>query len=306
MTDGFHHDAVMDSRFSAAPRLGPEWRAVLGVFKLRIGLVIACTALAGLAIAPGPAPQGWRIAVLWLGVLVSSACAGAFNQYYEHDIDMLMRRTRSRPFPSGRLPRSRWWPAAIVAAVAAALLAVWLAANAWAAFYVFLGAFFYGVVYTVWLKRRSWLNIVVGGLAGSWAVLAGAAAVDPHLGALPLVLAAVLFLWTPPHFWSLAMAFRDDYAAARIPMLPVVVGNARAAKTIFACTLALVAVSLLPLFFGLGWLCGAGAAAGGALFIGKAWQLMARPDRRAAMACFHASLLQLTLLLLAAGLDARW
>jgi protoheme IX farnesyltransferase len=122
---------------------------------------------------------------------------------------------------------------------------------------------------------------------------------------LPLILAAVLFLWTPPHFWSLAIAFRDDYAAARVPMLPVVVGDAQAARTVFASTLALVAVSLLPLFFGLGWIYAAGAGCGGAIFIAKARQLARRPDRRSAMACFHASLLQLTLLLLAAGLDAR-
>ncbi|MDD5249145.1 MAG: heme o synthase [Rhodocyclaceae bacterium] len=283
-----------------------SWRSILGVFKLRIGFVIACTALAGLAVAPAPAPGPWHIAVLWLGVLVSSACAGAFNQYYEHDIDLLMRRTRTRAFASGKFRRDARWPAAFGALIAAAVAAVGLAANAWAALYVFLGAFFYAVVYTIWLKRRSWLNIVVGGLAGSWAVLAGAAAADPHLGAVPLLLAGVLFLWTPPHFWSLAIAFRDDYEAARVPMLPVVVGDARAAKTIFACTLLLVGASLLPVFFGLGAIYAVGAASGGALFIAKAWRLARRPDRRTAMASFHASLLQLTLLLLAAGIDARW
>jgi protoheme IX farnesyltransferase len=306
MTPGSHPDAVLDSPLSPALRPAWNWRAVIGVFKLRIGLVIACTALAGLAVAPGPAPDGWRIGVLWLGVLVSSACAGAFNQYYEYDIDNLMRRTRSRPFASGKFARSRWWPAAIVGLIAAALLAVWLATNLVAAYYVFLGAFFYGVVYTIWLKRRSRLNIVVGGLAGSWAVLAGAAAVDPNIGTLPLLLAAVLFLWTPPHFWSLAIAFHEDYAAARVPMLPVVVGDAAAARTIFICTLALAAVSLLPLWFGLGAIYATGAIAGSALFIVKARRLARAPERRNAMACFHASLLQLTLLLLVAGLDSRW
>ena len=92
----------------------------------------------------------------------------------------------------------------------------WIALNAWSALFVFLGAFFYAIVYTVWLKRRTWLSIVFGGLAGSWAVLAGAAAADPHLGAVPLTLAFVLFLWTPPHFWSLAIAFREDYKLSLI------------------------------------------------------------------------------------------
>lgn len=307
MPSAFDQDATAQEseRPVASPHAG-HWRIVLGVFKLRIGFVIAFTALAGLAVAPGPAPGPWQIAVLWLGVLVSSACAGAFNQYHEYDIDMIMRRTRTRAFASGKFRRSRRWPVAIAALIAAAVAGVWMATNVWAALYVFLGAFFYAVVYTIWLKRRSWLNIVVGGLAGSWAVLAGAAAVNPQLGSLPLLLAGVLFLWTPPHFWSLAIAFREDYQAANVPMLPVVVGDARAAKMVFACTLMLVAASLLPVLFGLGAIYAMGAICGGALFIAKAWRLRQQPDRRTAMASFHASLLQLSLLLLAAGIDARW
>ena len=150
----------------------------------------------------------------------------------------------------------------------------------------FLGAFFYGVVYTVWLKRRSWLNIVVGGLAGSFAVLAGAAAVDPQLGPLPLLLALVLFLWTPPHFWSLAIANQADYAAAGVPMLPVVVGPQRAAHVVLASTVALVAASLLPGFFGAGPIYLVGAALGGAHFVHKAWSCRAR---RAARRRWHRS-----------------
>jgi protoheme IX farnesyltransferase len=184
--------------------------------------------------------------------------------------------------------------------------AAWIALNAWSALFVFLGAFFYAIVYTVWLKRRTWLNIVFGGLAGSWAVLAGATAADPHVGAVPLALAFVLFLWTPPHFWSLAIACREDYKAAGVPMLPVVVGDKKAAQTIFYSTLALVAASFLPLFFGLGAIYGAGAAAGGLLFIQKAWRLTQDPNRKTAMTCFFASLIQLTLVLLAAIIDARF
>lgn len=306
MPQGFRPDAAMELDDVRATPAAWSLRELADLFKLRIGLAIACTALAGMAVMPGPAPDAWRIAVLWLGVLVSSACAGAFNQYYEYDLDAAMRRTRARAFASGRFGRSFRWPLAIAGLAAAALLSVWIAANAWAALYVFLGAFFYGVVYTVWLKRRTSLNIVVGGLAGSWAVLAGAAAVDPHIGTLPLILAVVLFLWTPPHFWSLAIAFRDDYAAARVPMLPVVVGDAQAARIVFASALTLVAVSLLPLLFGFGWIYGIGAVTGGAFFLAKAWRLMRRPGRHRAMESFHASLLQLTLLLLAAGIDARW
>ena len=277
---------------------------VLGLFKLRIGFAIALTALAGLAMAGGPPLPAWKIAVLGLAVLVSSAAAGAFNQYVEADIDAGMRRTRRRAFVTGKLKHSRAWLWAILALTIGATAAAWWALNPWSALYTFLGAFFYAVVYTVWLKRRTWLNIVVGGLAGSFAVLAGAAAADPALGAAPLVLALVLFLWTPPHFWSLAIAFRPDYEAVRVPMLPVVVGDARCAKVIFLHTVLLVSASLVPAFLGLGPIYLVGAATGGLWLLATSIRLMREPGPRLAMANFHASLGQLSLLLVAAILDA--
>ncbi|MDP2808861.1 MAG: heme o synthase [Rhodocyclaceae bacterium] len=297
---------------STLPPLSPNGssrlslRAILSVFKLRIGVVITFTALAGLAVGPGPSLSLTQFIVLTLAVLVSSASAGAFNQYYEHDIDPLMSRTSGRVFATGEVPHGPIWLVVIGVLMVLSVGAAWIALNAWTALFVFLGAFFYAVVYTVWLKRRTWLNIVFGGLAGSWAVLAGATAADPHVGAVPLALAFVLFLWTPPHFWSLAIAFRDDYTAAGVPMLPVVVGDKRAAQTIFASTLALVAASFLPAMFGLGAIYLTGAATGGALFIYKAWILAREPNRKTAMGCFHASLAQLTLVLIAAIIDARF
>ena len=279
-------------------------RQVLGLFKLRIGFVIMITAVAGFAVAPGSGPGAAQLAVLALAVLIASASAGAFNQYVEYDLDRLMVRTRGRAFATGALPHSPAWLVLIGFLLAASVAAAWLATNALAALYVFLGAFFYAVVYTVWLKRRTWLNIVVGGLAGSFSVLAGAAAVNPALGPLPLLLALVLFLWTPPHFWSLAIANKADYAAAGVPMLPVVVGEARAARIVFASALALVLVSLLPVLFGAGPIYFVGALSGGAYFVFKAWQLAHAPSRKTAMASFFASLLQLTVLLIAAMVDA--
>lgn len=279
-------------------------RMVLGLFKLRIGFVIMITALAGFAVTPAAGPGGIELAVLAFAVLISSASAGAFNQYVEYDTDRLMLRTRGRAFPTGALRHTPAWLALILILLAASVAAAWYATNALAALYVFLGAFFYAVVYTVWLKRRTWLNIVVGGLAGSFSVLAGAAAANPQLGAVPLLLALVLFLWTPPHFWSLAIANSSDYAKAGVPMLPVVVGDARAAQIVFASALALVGVSLLPVFFGAGLVYFAGALAGGAHFVHKAWQLARAPSRKTAMSSFHASLVQLSLLLLAAMADA--
>jgi protoheme IX farnesyltransferase len=279
-------------------------RMILGLFKLRIGVVIMITALAGFVVTPGAGPGGVPLAVLALAVLISSASAGAFNQYIEYDTDRLMLRTRGRAFATGALPHTPAWLALIGILLAGSVAAAWHATNPLAALYVFLGAFFYAVVYTVWLKRRTWLNIVVGGLAGSFSVLAGAAAADPSLGAVPLLLALVLFLWTPPHFWSLAIANSSDYVAAGVPMLPVVVGDARAARVVFASTLALVGVSLLPVFFGAGPVYFAGALIGGAHFVRKAWHLARTPSRKTAMSSFHASLLQLSLLLVAAIIDA--
>jgi heme o synthase len=278
-------------------------RDVISIFKLRIGMMIMITALVGLAITPGAPLTAGQVLVLALSVLVASAAAGAFNQYVEHEGDRLMARTRQRAFVTGALPHHPAWLALIGALLAGAVGAAWFALNGAAALYVFLGAFFYAVVYTVWLKRRSAWNIVVGGLAGSFAVLAGGAAVDPACGPLPLLLALVLFLWTPPHFWSLAIANARDYEAAGVPMLPVVVGTRRAAHIVFASTVALVVVSLLPLAFGAGPVYAVGAGAGGLHFVGKSWQLAQAPSRGTAMGSFFASLIQLSALLLAATLD---
>jgi len=278
-------------------------RDVLNLFKLRIGVAIAVAALAGLAVERGAALAAWQVATLVLAVLVSSAAAGAFNQYVERELDARMARTRGRPFVTGALPHHPYWLWLIGAMIAAAVFAAALAANAMAALYVFLGAFTYGVVYTVWLKRRTWWNIVVGGLAGSFAVLAGAAAVTPVPGPEALALAVVLFLWTPPHFWSLAIACRADYAAAGVPMLPVVVGDARA---ILSGAALLVGASLVPAAFGLGWIYLAAALSGGVWFLLKCRSLLERPGRETALASFRASLVQLCAVLLGAMLDAAF
>jgi protoheme IX farnesyltransferase len=282
----------------------PDWRTVLGVFKIRIGVLIMVTALGGLAIAPAPAPALWQVLVMAISVLVASASAGAFNQFVEADADRLMKRTRTRAFASGALHPGAGWMALILGLLAVSVAATWYSLNGAAALYLFLGAFTYAVVYTVVLKRRTWLNIVIGGLAGSFAVLTGAAAADPSLGPLPLLLALVLFLWTPSHFWSLAIANREDYAAAGIPMLPVVVGTQRAARIVHLNTVALVAASLLPVAFGAGPVYLVGALAGGVYFLRRTHALARDPQRRTAMAAFFASMAQLSVLIIAVAIDA--
>jgi len=279
-------------------------KAVLNLFKLRIGLAIALTAVAGLMISPGASPGAWQAAVLTLAVLVSSAAAGAFNQFWEVDLDARMGRTRNRPFVTGRMRHHGGWLVLIAALTGIAVAAAWLATNASAALYTFLGAFFYAVVYTVFLKRRTPWNIVIGGLAGSFAVLAGAAAVAPSLSPEALLLALILFLWTPPHFWSLSIAFRDDYAQAGVPMLPVVAGDRLASYAILGHAVVLVALSLGLALLTPGWLYATCAALGGWLLVRQAFRLALAPSRATAMASFHASLVQLSLLLLGVIADA--
>ena len=288
---------------SSSSEAGRLARAVLGIFKLRIGVMIMITALVGALVAPTASLGVGQWLVLAASVLAASASAGAFNQYYESENDARMGRTRNRAFVTGALRRRPLWLGVMAAMLAVAVAMAWQVLNPLAAAFVFLGAFFYGIVYTVWLKRRTSLNIVIGGLAGSFAVLAGAAAVDTQIGALPGLLAVTLFLWTPPHFWSLAIANEAEYAAAGVPMLPVVAGSRRAAEAVFASAVLLVAASLLPAAFGAGPVYLIGAAAGGAHFLRKTHALARAPQRATAMASFFASMVQLSVLLAAVVVD---
>lgn len=282
----------------------PRWRVVLGIFKLRIGFLIMLTALAGMAITTHGHVNGWQALAVALSVLVASASAGAFNQYVEADSDRLMARTRNRAFASGALRKGIHWPLIMLGMLVMAVTVAGLATHWMSALYVLLGALTYAWVYTVGLKRRTPWNIVIGGAAGSFAVLAGAAAASPHPDALAWLLALVLLLWTPPHFWSLAIANRHQYEAAGIPMLPVVVGTERAARIVHASTVALVGASLLPLAFGAGWAYGAGAIIGGSHFLRKTATLARHPDRSRAMSAFFASMLQLSILITGVWIDA--
>jgi heme o synthase len=286
-----------------------DWSVALkqlsNLFKFRIGVVMALTSVVTLMVTPGQAVPAWQVLVLAVSVLLAASSAGAFNQYYETDIDVRMRRTVDRPFVTGAFAHERWWLLLISAMLLVGVgTAGWLL-NGMAALYIFLGAFFYAFVYTVWLKRRTSMNIVIGGASGSFAVLAGAAVVDPGLSPVPVILAIVLFLWTPPHFWSLAIARHKDYAAVGVPMLPVMVGNAAAARVVLGNTLLLVSASVLPFFFGLGWLYLAGALIGGGYFIYRSLLLVLDTSPKNGMRAFFASLVQLNVLLVFAVLDAQ-
>ncbi len=271
----------------------------VSILKLRIGSFVALAALVG--ILTGGDSLGWaEAAAFTLAVLGASGAAGAYNQYYERDTDRLMARTFSRPFASGRLKPGFIWPLSFVSLLGAALFTGWAVGGTLAAFLVFMGAATYGIVYTVWLKRRSVWNVVVGGASGSFAMLAGAVAAAPDggpaIGPVPVFLAGALFLWTPPHFWALAAAKGEDYRRAGIPMLPVMSGHGVWGPVIFAHVAVLVALSLAPLFYGLGWFYGLCAIIGGGYFLRESWILMHHDTRKAAMGTFRASLLQFALL----------
>jgi protoheme IX farnesyltransferase len=282
-------------------------RITTTLLKLPIGFAIALSAVAGMVAAEG-AFSPVRALIFALAVLGASGAAGAFNHYHERAEDRLMRRTRGRPFARGTLKPGAVWPLTFVALLAASLAMAYAVGGSLAAVFVFLGAFTYGVVYTVWLKRRSVWNIVVGGAAGSFAILAGAAAVDPALQATPVILALVMFLWTPPHFWSLAAAKGDDYRQAGVPMLPIMVPERAWTSAILGHAAALAALSLLPLAYGMGPVYGLFAALGGGLFLWRSWQLYLAPSRQTAMANFKASLIQFSLLTTGVFLDAaiKW
>ena len=283
----------------------------VSILKLRIGSFIALAALVGVATAGGS--LGTVEALIFaLAVLGASGAAGGFNQYYERESDRLMARTHNRPFASGLLKEGAIWPVTLLALLSGSLLMAWSVGGTLATVLVLLGAVTYGGVYTVLLKRRTVWNVVIGGAAGSFAVLAGAAAAaplaGPALGPVPVLLATVLFLWTPPHFCSLAAARAEDYRRAGIPMLPVVSEPSVWGPVIFFHVLALVALSFAPLWFGLGWIYALFAAAGGLPFLLASWRLMRNPDRAAAKLTFRTSLAQFALLSAGVFLDeaSRW
>lgn len=271
--------------------------------KLRIGFLIALSAMAGYA-AVASHVDARQLAVLFIAMLLGSSGSAVFNQFYDRDIDGLMPRTAKRPLVNGSVADVRnallFAGVLLFAGCALALLAFnWVVAA-----HLFLGAFVYGVVYTVWLKRRHWTNIIIGGAAGSFAVLGGAAAVDPNLWLLPALMAITLFLWTPSHFWSLAILIKDDYAKAGVPMLPVVAGDAACAKWILANTVALVVSALLPVAFGqLGWLYGVVSTGFGLRFLWLNVKLVRDPSAAWARRNFLFSMQYLAGVFLAVVLD---
>ncbi len=225
----------------------------LALLKPRVMSLVVFTALVGLLLAP-VALHPVVAAVSLMAIAVGAGAAGALNMWYDSDIDRVMTRTRERPIPAGRVAPSEALSFGVTLG-AGSVLVLGLAANWLAAGLLAFTIVFYAVVYTMWLKRRTAQNIVIGGAAGAFPPVIAWAAATGSLAVEPLVLFAIIFFWTPPHFWALALVRSGDYARAGVPMLPVVAGVDETKRQIWLYSLVLVAVSLVPVGLGFaGWL----------------------------------------------------
>ena len=229
--------------------LPADWRDFLALTKPRVMYLVVFTGLCGLLVAPVQLPFVLGLTAILCVALGAGAC-GALNQWYEADLDGKMRRTAARPLPAGRMSRESALHFGVGLGFFSVLL-MGLATNWFAAALLAASILFYVLVYTVWLKPRTAQNIVIGGAAGAFPPLIGWVATTGHMAALPLLLFAIIFLWTPPHFWALSLFVRSDYAAAGIPMLPVVAGIESTRRQIFIYTVPMTVSAIAPWALGL-------------------------------------------------------
>jgi protoheme IX farnesyltransferase len=287
-----------------------DWIALL---KPRVMSLVVFSALVGMLVAPGAgAMHPVLAATAILCIAVAAGAAGAINMWYDRDIDAVMRRTAKRPIPDGRIAPGAALAFGIWLSVASVTV-MWMATNLAAAFVLALSIAFYVFVYTMWLKRRTPQNIVIGGAAGAFPPVIGWAAVTGDVTLVPIILFAIIFFWTPPHFWSLALWAHDDYARAGVPMLPVSAGAKETRRQIVIYAVLLAPIGLLP------WVVGfsgpAYAAVAALLGAGFVWHAVAvlrdaqDADGRSltrdapARVCFRFSLYYLAILFAALAID---
>ncbi len=257
-----------------ATNLPADWRDLLALTKPRVMSLVVFTGLCGLLAAPAMPPFALGLTAILCIALAAGAC-GALNQWYEAEIDSKMRRTASRPLPGGRMERQTALHFGVGLAVFSVLL-MGVATNWLAAGLLGVSILFYVIIYTMWLKPRTVQNIVIGGAAGAFPPLIGWVAATGEMALLPWLLFAIIFLWTPPHFWALSLFVRSDYANAGIPMLPVVAGERSTRRQIFLYTLPMAAAAVAPWPLGLaGPLYGVAATLLSAVFIALAIPVLA-------------------------------
>lgn len=270
----------------------------VALLKPRVMSLVVFSGFAGLIVAPGTLhPVLAAVAVMCIAV--AAGASGAINMWYERDIDALMSRTRDRPLPAGRMEPGAALGFGVVLAVGSVTVMA-LAVNWTAAALLALTIAFYVFVYTIWLKRRTPRNIVIGGAAGAFPPMVGWAAVTGDVSLGSIALFALIFMWTPPHFWALSLYRHGDYARAGVPMLPVVAGAAETRKQILLYTILLMPVSLAPWFLDVAsWFYAAVAAVFGAVFLGFAMLVRFDTTERSARGMFAYSILYLFILLAA-------
>jgi protoheme IX farnesyltransferase len=265
----------------------------LALLKPSVMQLVVFTAVVGLVVAPGAINP--LVAIIAIAcIAIGAGASGALNMWYDADIDAIMSRTRNRPIPAGRIAKEEALVFGLVLSVFSVAL-LGLATNWVAAGLLAFTIFFYVVVYSMWLKRSTPQNIVIGGAAGAFPPIVGWAAVTGAISLESVVLFLIIFLWTPPHFWALALYKQSDYGAAGVPMMPNVVGDASTKVQIFAYTVILAGAAMLPTFFGFaGWIYTVVAVVTGASFAYLAWRLLVtREDvamRKAARTLFNYSL----------------
>ena len=286
-------------------------RDYIEVSKPRIVIVLVITAITSLLAAtrfddtPTVAwdVSLWKLGFLTLAGALASMGSSALNHYYDRDIDKMMDRTAQRPIPSGKLSAKNVLIYGLALSIISVLIA-WFTLNPVATGMIALGIFFYVIIYTAWLKRNNASNIVIGGFAGSAASMAGWASATGSIDLLGFLVGWLVFMWTPPHFWCLAIKIKDDYASVRVPMLPVLIGNEKTANYIFINTAILLPYSIALYFFGMGLLYTAIAAISGSIMLFYHYKLTKNPTPKFAWKAYKVTAPYLVIIFVAVSLDA--
>ncbi len=283
-------------------------KEIVEVSKPRIIVLLVITAVTSMYAASklvGPELDNIGLLHIIVAGALASAGSSALNHYYDRDIDPKMTRTSQRPIPSGRISASKVLIYGLVVSCVSVIYG-YFALNPVSAFFIALGIFSYVIIYTAWLKRLNSSNIVIGGIAGSAAAWAGWSAATGSMDLLGFLIGFLVFVWTPSHFWCLAMKLRDDYAQAEIPMLPVVIGMERTSKYILANTLILLPYSLMISAFGMGLVYTIIAAASGGLMLAYHYKLTKNPTSEFAWKAYKVTAPYLTIIFVAVALDAAF
>jgi len=283
-------------------------KEILEISKPRIVVLLVITAVTSMFAASkliGPELDYMGLLHIIIAGSLASAGSSALNHYYDKDIDPMMKRTSTRPIPSGRMKARNVLVYGIGVSAASVIYAA-LTLNLVSTFFIALGIFFYVVIYTIWLKRLNSSNIVIGGFAGSSASMAGWAATTGSMDILGFLVGFLVFVWTPSHFWCLAMKIKDDYAAAKVPMLPVVIGMQKTSKYILVNTAVLLPYSLMLYAFGLGIVYLAIAAVSGGLMLAYHYKLTQNPTSEFAWKAYKVTAPYLTIIFVGIAIDAAF